>query len=134
MCILWRFVVVLVTKPCPTLYEPLPKSSVPGISQARILEQVAIFYSRGSSQSRDEHAGSLPLALSGKHRHRHKLDHTLILRSPKTAAGQTQAGRLNQGQRMNRACSNGCFARKIILSHLLLSCLCVIKHQSYNTY
>ena len=42
---------------CPTLWDPmdcnLPGSSVHGISQARILEWVAIFFSRGSSQPRD---------------------------------------------------------------------------------
>ena len=43
---------------CPTLCHPMdcspPGSSVHGIFQARILEQVAISYSRGSSQSRDQ--------------------------------------------------------------------------------
>ena len=38
---------------CPTLCDPMdyspPGSSVHGILQARILESVAIFYSRGSS-------------------------------------------------------------------------------------
>ena len=42
---------------CPTLCDPLdcgsPGSSVHGISQARILEWVASFSSRGSSQPRD---------------------------------------------------------------------------------
>ena len=42
---------------CPTLCEPMdcspPGSSVQGILQARILERVAIFSSRGSSQPRD---------------------------------------------------------------------------------
>ena len=42
---------------CPTLCDPLdcssPGSSVHGISQARILEWVAIPYSRGSSRPRD---------------------------------------------------------------------------------
>ena len=32
----------------------LPSSSVYGISQARILERVAIFFSRGSSQPQDQ--------------------------------------------------------------------------------
>ena len=45
------------TQLCPTLLQPngcsLPSSSVNGISQARILECVAISYSRGSSQPRD---------------------------------------------------------------------------------
>ena len=43
----------LVVKSCPTLCDPmdcrLPGSSVHGISQARILEWVAISFSRGSS-------------------------------------------------------------------------------------
>ena len=43
---------------CPTLCDPmdcsLPDSSVHGISQARILEWVAISSSRGSSQPRDQ--------------------------------------------------------------------------------
>ena len=42
---------------CPTLYDPmdcsLPGSSVHGISQARVLEWVAISFSWGSSQPRD---------------------------------------------------------------------------------
>ena len=45
-------------QPCPTLCHPmdcsLPGSSAHGILQARILEQVAIFFSRGSSQPRDK--------------------------------------------------------------------------------
>ena len=47
-----------VTQSCPTLCDPtdcsLPGSSVHRIFQARILEQVAISYSRGSSQPRDQ--------------------------------------------------------------------------------
>ena len=43
---------------CPTLPNPIdcspPGSSVHGISQARILEGVAISYSSGSSQPRDQ--------------------------------------------------------------------------------
>ena len=50
-------VVVLVAQSCPTLCDPkdcsLPMSSVHGILQARILEWVAISYSRGSSRPRD---------------------------------------------------------------------------------
>ena len=46
-----------VTQSCPTLFNPmgcsLPGSSVHGILQARILEWVAISFSRGSSPSRD---------------------------------------------------------------------------------
>ena len=48
----------LVTKSYPVLCDPidcsLPGSSVHGISQARILECVAIFFSRVSSQPRDQ--------------------------------------------------------------------------------
>ena len=45
-----------VTQSCPTLCDPVdcspPGSSVHGILQARILEWVAISFSRGSSQTR----------------------------------------------------------------------------------
>ena len=48
---------VLVAQLCPTLCDPVdyssPDSSVHGILQARILEWVAIPFSRGSSQLRD---------------------------------------------------------------------------------
>ena len=48
----------LVTKSCPTLYELMdcspPNSSVHGTSQARILEWVAISFSKGCPQSRDQ--------------------------------------------------------------------------------
>ena len=48
---------VLVTQSCPTLCNPMdcspPGSSVHEIFQARILEWVAISFSRGSSQPRD---------------------------------------------------------------------------------
>ena len=48
---------VLVAQSCLTLWDPMDRSppgfSVYGISQARILEWVAIFFSRGSSQLRD---------------------------------------------------------------------------------
>ena len=47
-----------VAQSCLTLCDPMdyspPGSSVHGISQARILEWVAISFSRGSSQSRDQ--------------------------------------------------------------------------------
>ena len=47
-----------VTQSCPTLWDPmdcsLPCSSVHGILQARVLEWVAISFSRGSSQPRDQ--------------------------------------------------------------------------------
>ena len=48
----------LVTESCPTLATPMdcspPGSSVHGILQARILEWVAISFSRGSFQPRDQ--------------------------------------------------------------------------------
>ena len=48
---------VLVAQSCPTLCDPRdcspPGSSVHGILQARILEWVAIPFSRGPSQPRD---------------------------------------------------------------------------------
>ena len=48
---------MLVTQSSPTLCDPMdyspPGSSVRGILQARILEWVAISFSRGSSQPRD---------------------------------------------------------------------------------
>ena len=47
---------MLVTQSCPTLCDPMdcsPLGSVHGISQARILEWVAISFSRGPSQPRD---------------------------------------------------------------------------------
>ena len=48
----------LVTKLCLTLCDPMewspPGSSVHGIFQARILEWVAVSFSRGSSQPRDQ--------------------------------------------------------------------------------
>ena len=48
---------MLFTQLCPTLCDPMdwspPGSSVQGILQARILEWVAISFSRGSSQPRD---------------------------------------------------------------------------------
>ena len=52
---LWATRACLVTKTCLTLCDPMDASgsSVHGISQARILEWVAISYSRGSSQSRN---------------------------------------------------------------------------------
>ena len=56
---LWiNYSIVLVTQSCPTLWDPmdgsLPSSSVHGILQARTLEWVAIPFSRGSSQPRDQ--------------------------------------------------------------------------------
>ena len=47
-----------VTQSCPALCDPmdcgLPGSSIHGIFQARVLEWVAISFSRGSSQPRDQ--------------------------------------------------------------------------------
>ena len=67
---------VLVAQSCPTLCDPmdcnLPRSSVQGILQARILEWVAIPFSRGSSCSGTEsrspawQADSLPTEPPGK--------------------------------------------------------------------
>ena len=52
-----------VTQSCPTLCDPtdcsLPGSSVHGIFQARVLEWVAISFSRGSSRPRDQTRVSL---------------------------------------------------------------------------
>ena len=48
----------LIPQLCPTLCDPIdgspPGSSVPGILQGRILEWVAIPFSKGSSQPRDQ--------------------------------------------------------------------------------
>ena len=53
---------VKVAQSCLTLCDPMdcrpPGSSVRGILQARILEWVAIPFSRGSSQARDRTQGS----------------------------------------------------------------------------
>ena len=47
-----------VAQSCPTLYDPMdcspPGSAIHGILQARVLEWVAIPFSRGSSQPRDQ--------------------------------------------------------------------------------
>ena len=57
------FVVCLVVQSCSTLFDPIdctpPDSSIHGILQARILEWVAIPFSRGSSQPRDQTQVSL---------------------------------------------------------------------------
>ena len=56
-------VCVLTAQSCPTLWDPVacspPGSSVHGNFQARILEWVAISFSRGSSQPRDRTWDSL---------------------------------------------------------------------------
>ena len=61
---LFLMLFILCTRPCsvaqacPTFFDPMdcspPGSSVHGILQARILECVAISYSRGSSRPRDQ--------------------------------------------------------------------------------
>ena len=48
----------LFTRLCLTLCNPMAGSSVHKVSQASILEWVAIFFSRGSSQPRDQTHGS----------------------------------------------------------------------------
>ena len=65
-----------VTQLCPTLWDPMdcspPGSSVHGILQARVLEWVAVLFSRGSSQPKDWtqspslQADSLPAEPPGK--------------------------------------------------------------------
>ena len=54
----WWKVKALVDESCPTLCDPMdcspPGSSVHGILQARILQWVAIAFSRGSSSPRDQ--------------------------------------------------------------------------------
>ena len=65
---------VLVAQSCPTLCDPMdcgpPGSSVRGILQARILEWVAMLFSRGSLQPKNLallwQADSLPSELPGK--------------------------------------------------------------------
>ena len=56
--LLLRATKVSVTQLCPTLCDSidysLPGSSFHGIFQARILERIAISFSRGSSQPRDQ--------------------------------------------------------------------------------
>ena len=53
----WLRMCVLITQLCPTLSDPMdyspPGSSVHGLLQVRMLEWVAIPFSRGSSQPRD---------------------------------------------------------------------------------
>ena len=55
---LWGVARVLAAQSCPTLWDPMecnpPGPSVHGIFQTRILEWVAIPFSRGSSRPRDQ--------------------------------------------------------------------------------
>ena len=57
LCVCVCVCVCICAQSCLTLFDPMdcrpPGSSVHGISQARLLEWIAISYSRGSSQSRD---------------------------------------------------------------------------------
>ena len=59
----WVVVIVSVAQSCLTLCDPVdcspPGSSIHGISQAKILEWVAISFSRGSSRRRDLKLGLL---------------------------------------------------------------------------
>ena len=67
---------------CPALCDPMdcssPHTSVHGISQARIMEQVVISFSRGSSQPRNRNHVScidnrfLTTEPPGKPKHKHK--------------------------------------------------------------
>ena len=66
MCVyiyIYMKVKVLVTQSCLTLCDPMdyspPGYSVHGILQARTLEWVAIAFSRGSSQPRDQTSPAL---------------------------------------------------------------------------
>ena len=58
LCVCVCVCVCMSTQSCPTLCDPMdfspPGSSVHGVLQARILEWVAISFSRGSSQPRDQ--------------------------------------------------------------------------------
>ena len=88
---------------CPTLCDSMdhspPGSSVHGFPQARILEWVAILYSRGSSQTRIEptslsllhwEVGSLPLEPPGK-----PLGNLLKLIKSQSSSVEQQKGCLN---------------------------------------
>ena len=58
-----------VAKSCSTLFESMdcnPAGSVHGILQARILERIAICYSRGSSRPRDQTHVSCAPTLTGR--------------------------------------------------------------------
>ena len=57
----WREREPEVAQSCPALYDPmdcsLPDSSVHGIFQARVLEWIAISFSKGSSQPEEKIRG-----------------------------------------------------------------------------
>ena len=63
-----KYIWIEVTQSCQTLCDPidcsLPGSSVHGIFQARILDWVAIFFSRGSSWPRD--LAQISLIIAGR--------------------------------------------------------------------
>ena len=69
MCSKFLCVCVKSLQACTTLCNPmdysLPGSSVNGILQARILEWVAISFSRGSSQPGDRTTSLMPNTLPG---------------------------------------------------------------------
>ena len=81
-------VAVLITQLCPTLCNPMdyswPGSSVHGILQARILEWVAIPFSRPRDRTQVSHiAGRFFTIWSGSpytHTHTHTLRHSLFFR------------------------------------------------------
>ena len=50
----WWFSHSVMSNSCDSIDYSLPNSSVHGISQARLLRQVVILFSRGSSQPRDQ--------------------------------------------------------------------------------
>ena len=62
---------MLVTQLYPTLYDPMgpPDSFAHGIFQARVLERVAILFSRGSSQPRDQTRVSCIAGKVGSQKH-----------------------------------------------------------------
>ena len=90
---IYTYICCLVPKSCPTVCDPMdcspPGSSVHGISQARILEWIAISFSRGSSQPRDQTLISCIskrilyhwAAIRLTHTHTHTHTHTQIWRS-----------------------------------------------------
>ena len=103
---------MLVAEACPTLCKPidcrLPDSSVHGIFQARILEWVAIPFSRGSSRPRDQTQVScisrqiLYYVNPSPKSHQLWFSHSVISNSasPRTAARQASLSPIP------RACSN----------------------------
>ena len=68
--ITWMVCMCLVAQSYLILWDPMdcspPDSSVHGISQARILEWIAIFFSRGSSQPKDQVTVSCVSCIAGR--------------------------------------------------------------------